>query len=103
MNIQALLKQAQKMQKDLEKAQQELENKEYESQLSGGAVKAVVTGDMELKSLEVNDDELFTLENKDILIDMISSAVNDALTKAVFDKEQVMKKMTGGAKMPGMF
>lgn len=103
MNIQALLKQAQKMQKDLEKAQKELEGREYESTLSGGTVKAVVTGDMELKSLEVTDDELFTVENKDMLLDMINSAVNDALTKAVFDKEQLMKKMTGGAKMPGMF
>lgn len=102
MNMQALLKQAQKMQKDLAKAETELKEKIYESTMSGGAVKVQVKGSMEVTSVEI-DSELLKTENKEELQDMLMIAINDALNQASTEKEEVMKKMTGGVKMPGGF
>lgn len=102
MNMQALLKQAQKMQKDLAKAETELKEKIYESTMSGGAVKVQVKGSMEVTSVEI-DSELLKTENKEELQDMLMISINDALNQASTEKEEVMKKMTGGVKMPGGF
>lgn len=102
MNMQALLKQAQKMQKDLAKAEAELKEHTYEATMGGGAVKAVVRGTMEVVNIEI-DDELLNKEEKEDLQSMIASAVNEALKQAVTEKDQVMNQMTGGVKMPGGF
>lgn len=102
MNMQALLKQAQKMQKELSKVENELNQKEYESTMGGGVIKVTVKGNMEVKSISINE-ELLEKENKEDLEEMLKSAVNDALAKAVKDKETTMNKITGGVKMPGGF
>ncbi len=102
MNMQALLKQAQKMQKDLAKAELELKEKEYEASMSGGAVKVIVKGSMEVTQVEI-DSDLLKSDNKEELQDMIMIAINDALKQASEEKEKVMKNMTGGVKMPGGF
>lgn len=102
MNMQALLKQAQKMQKELSKVENELNQKEYESTMGGGVIKVTVKGNMEVESILINE-ELLEKENKEDLEEMLKSAVNDALAKAVKDKETTMNKITGGVKMPGGF
>ncbi|MEJ8737453.1 YbaB/EbfC family nucleoid-associated protein [Erysipelotrichaceae bacterium HCN-30851] len=102
MNMQALLKQAQKMQKELSKVENELNQKEYESTMGGGVIKVTVKGNMEVESISINE-ELLEKENKEDLEEMLKSAVNDALEKAVKDKETTMNKITGGVKMPGGF
>ncbi|MEF2781715.1 MAG: YbaB/EbfC family nucleoid-associated protein [Clostridium sp.] len=102
MNMQALLKQAQKMQKELSKVENELNQKEYESTMGGGVIKVTVKGNMEVESISINE-ELLEKENKEDLEEMLKSAVNDALAKAVKDKETTMNKITGGVKMPGGF
>ena len=102
MNMQALLKQAQKMQKELSKVENELNQKEYESTMGGGVIKATVKGNMKVESISINE-ELLEKENKEDLEEMLKSAVNDALAKAVKDKETTMNKITGGVKMPGGF
>lgn len=102
MNMQALLKQAQKMQKELSKVENELNQKEYESTMGGGVIKVTVKGIMEVESISINE-ELLEKENKEDLEEMLKSAVNDALAKAVKDKETTMNKITGGVKMPGGF
>lgn len=102
MNMQALLKQAQKMQKELAKVENELNQKEYESTMGGGVIKVTVKGSMEVESILINE-ELLEKENKEDLEEMLKSAVNDALAKAVKDKETTMNKITGGVKMPGGF
>lgn len=102
MNMQALLKQAQKMQKELSKVENELNQKEYESTMGGGVIKVTVKGNMEVESISINE-ELLEKENKEDLEEMLKSAVNDALAKAVKDKETTMNKITGGVKIPGGF
>ena len=102
MNMQALLKQAQKIQKELSKVENELNQKEYESTMGGGVIKVTVKGNMEVESISINE-ELLEKENKEDLEEMLKSAVNDALAKAVKDKETTMNKITGGVKMPGGF
>ncbi len=102
MNMQALLKQAQKMQKELSKAEAELNNKVYESSAGGGVIKVAVKGNMELQSVEIQE-ELLTVDAKEDLQDLLIHTINDALRQASEEKEAMMKKMTGGVKMPGGF
>ncbi len=102
MNMQALLKQAQKMQKELAKVENELNENEYESTMGGGVIKVTVKGNMEVQNISINE-ELLEKENKEDLEEMLKSAINDALDKATKDKEKTMNKITGGVKMPGGF
>ena len=102
MDIQALLKQAKKMQKDLAKAESELKEKEYTASVGGGAVKVSVNGNTEITEMSI-DDALLNTDSKDELIDMITMAVNDAMKQANKDREDTMSAMTGGVKMPGVF
>lgn len=102
MNMQALLKQAQKMQKDVQKIEAELNAKEYIGTAGGGVVKAIVKGSLEVVSIELKEDVL-SVDAKEDLQDMVKSAVNDAISTAKKDKELHMNKITGGIKMPGGF
>ncbi len=102
MIMQALLKQAQKMQKDLGKAEAELREKEYESTAGGGVIRVTVKGTMEVLSVEISE-ELLQADAKDDLQEMLKHTLNDAIRQATEDKEAMMKKMTGGVKMPGGF
>ena len=97
MNMQALLKQAQKMQKDLAKVESELNEKEYEATMGGGVVKVAVKG-MQVESIQIDE----TLLDKDGE-EMLKAALNDAFNQAVEDKEKTMNAITGGVKMPGGF
>ncbi len=102
MNMQGLLKQAQKMQKELAKVEDELKETVYDSTMGGGAIKVSVKGTMEIDSIII-DETIIEKENKEDLEEMIKSAVNDALSKANKDKEKKMNALTGGIKMPGGF
>ena len=93
MNIQALLKQAQKMQKELNKAEAELKDHSYESSMAGGLVRVVVKGSMEVDQID----------EKETLQELLVSAINDAMKQAADEKNKVMNKMTGGVKLPGGF
>ena len=101
MNIQALLKQAQKMQKDLAKVESELNEKEYEATMGGGVVKVAVKG-MQVESIQI-DETLLDKDGKEDLEEMLKAALNDAFNQAVEDKEKTMNAITGGVKMPGGF
>lgn len=101
MNMQALLKQAQKMQKDLAKVESELNEKEYEATMGGGVVKVVVKG-MQVESIQI-DETLLDKDGKEDLEEMLKAALNDAFNQAVEDKEKTMNAITGGVKMPGGF
>ncbi|RGB68559.1 MULTISPECIES: YbaB/EbfC family nucleoid-associated protein [unclassified Amedibacterium] len=101
MNMQALLKQAQKMQKDLAKVESELNEKEYEVTMGGGVVKVAVKG-MQVESIQI-DETLLDKDGKEDLEEMLKAALNDAFNQAVEDKEKTMNAITGGVKMPGGF
>ena len=101
MNMQALLKQAQKMQKDVQKIEKELNEREYEG-TAGGMVKVIVKGNLNVVSVSL-DDEVCSVESKEDLQTMLVSAFNNAVNNAKKDKELHMNKVTGGIKMPGGF
>ena len=80
MNINNLMKQAQKMQADMQNTQEEVAAKEFEATAGGGAVTAVVSGDKKLKSLSIKQ-EVVDPEDVEMLQDLILTCVNDALKK----------------------
>ncbi|MFR8002441.1 MAG: YbaB/EbfC family nucleoid-associated protein [Hydrogeniiclostridium sp.] len=101
-NLQQLARQAQKLQEEMDKATAELEEKEYSATSGGDAVKAVVTGKMEVKSIELKP-EVVDPEDTEMLSDLVIAAVNEALRAAAADKEERMEKLSGGLNVPGMF
>ena len=98
-NMNAMMKQAQKLQQDMARLQEELEAREYEATAGGGAVKAVVCG-KKLKTLEISPDAVDP-EDVEMLCDLVLAAVNEALTQAEETSAREMQKLTGG--MPGLF
>ena len=101
-NIQQLAKQAQKMQAQMDEASAELAEKEYTAAAGGGAVSVTVTGKMEVKALEIKP-EVVDPEDVEMLSDIVTAAVNEALRAAAADKEQTMEKLSGGINIPGLF
>ena len=100
--MQALMRQANQMQTKMKKAQEDLAAREFEASSGGGAVKIVMTGDYKVKSVDIQQDVVDS-KDKDMLQDLIATALNEAvrLTKTTSDTE--MAKITGGFSMPGMF
>jgi DNA-binding YbaB/EbfC family protein len=94
-NIQNLMKQAQKMQKDMEKTQEELANKTVEASSGGGAVVIVANGKKEILSITIKP-EVVDPEDTEMLQDIILAAVNEALRKADDLTNSEMSKITGG-------
>ena len=94
-----MIKQAQKMQQDMQRMQAELEEKEYSAQAGGGVVEAVVTGKRVLRSLTV-DPEAVDPEDVEMLQDLIVAAVNEALRTAEQDRAASMQSITGGLGLP---
>ena len=94
-----MIKQAQKMQENMQKMQAELEAKEYSAQAGGGVVSATVTGKRELVSLTI-DPEAVDPEDVEMLQDMIVAAVNEALRSAETDMADSMRQITSGLNLP---
>ena len=92
--MQALMREAQKMQKELLKTQQELESKTYEG--TSSLVNVVVNGKNERVSVKINSDEDLTKGDIELLEDMILVAVNDAIKKAESEKEKKLSKYGQG-------
>jgi DNA-binding YbaB/EbfC family protein len=97
-----LMKQANQMQMRMKKVQEELANQLFEGTAGGGAVKATVTGDNQLKAIQINPDVLKS-GDVEILQDMVIAAVNDGLKVAKETSSKEMEKVTGGMNIPGMF
>ena len=101
-NMQQIARQAQKMQEAMETATAELEEKEYSASAGGGAVKVVVTGKLEVKSIEI-EPEVIDPDDAEMLSDLIMAATNEALRAANQDKEDTMGALSGGLNIPGLF
>ncbi|GFZ34229.1 nucleoid-associated protein [Clostridium zeae] len=101
-NMNNLMKQAQKLQKDMEDMQKDLENKEFEASVGGGAVVVKVNGKKEVKSINIKP-EVVDPDDVEMLEDLVLSAVNEALRKAEDETANKMGKLTGGLNMPGLF
>ena len=94
-----MIKQAQKMQENMQKMQAELEAKEYEAQAGGGVVMAKVSGKRELLALTI-DPEAVDPDDVEMLQDMIVAAVNEAIRAAESDAAANMQQITGGLGLP---
>lgn len=101
MNMNKLMKQAQQMQKKMAEAQEKLKEVEIEVSVGGGMVTAKMNGANELLSITI-EDELVNKEEKDMLMDLIVSAVNQANEKIEEKKKEELGKVTGGMNIPGM-
>lgn len=101
-NMNNMLRQAQKMQANMEKMQEELEAKEVEASAGGGMVTVKVTGKKKLTEVVIKP-EAVDPDDVEMLQDLIMVAVNDALAKVDEMTEQEMGKITGGISMPGLF
>lgn len=97
-NMQALLKQAQKMQEEMAKAQEEITNSEFEGTSGGGAVKATVGGDKFVKFIEIEPD-VVDPEDIEMLSDLVAAAVNEALRKVDDMTKEKMGAFSGGMGM----
>ena len=94
-NMQQLMKQAQRMQENMQKKQEELNAREFTAASGGGMVKVTVNGAREVLSVEI-DPQCVDPDDVEMLQDLVLSAVNGALKEAASTVEQEMGKLTGG-------
>jgi DNA-binding YbaB/EbfC family protein len=101
-NMNNVIKQAQKMQEEMEKVQAELEEKTVEATSGGGAVTVQVNGKKEIVSLKIQP-EAVDPDDVETLEDLITVAVNDAVKQADDMMAEGMSAVTGGLNIPGLF
>jgi DNA-binding YbaB/EbfC family protein len=107
-DMQRMMKQAQKMAAEMQRAQEELAEREVEGSAGGGAVKAVVTGDQHLVSVQISPDVFDgepDADDLEMLGDTVTAAVNDALEKARSMQAEALGPLAGGMGglgLPGM-
>ena len=99
MNMQQMIIQAQKMQREMQKKQAELEEKEY-TVSKGGAVTVVVKGDKSIKSVSIDKDALDP-DNKDMVEELIALAINEAIDQIKAKEAEISSSVSGG--MGGLF
>ena len=101
-----MLRQAQKMQQDMQVKQAELEEKEYEVSAGGGVVKVKINGKNEILGIDIAE-EIVDPDDIETLSDILVAAVNEAIKKVKADSDAEMGKITGGMGMgmgmPGLF
>ncbi len=99
-NMNAMLKQVQKMQADMAKAQEELKNEIVEASSGGGMVTVKVSGDLEVREVRI-DPEAVDPDDVELLQDMVLAAVNEALRAAQELAASKLNAATGGLGGPG--
>ena len=97
MNINQLMKEAKKMQADMEKSQGELQAKEFEATAGGGAISVKVSGDKQIKEIRLNKD-IVDPDDVEMLQDLILTATNEALRKV----DEAQANELGKYNIPGL-
>ena len=97
-----IMKQAQQMQEQLAKLQEEAGKKTVEASAGGGMVTVLANGKQEILSVKI-DPEVFSSNDRAMLEDLLTAAVNEALRKARDLMAEEMKTLTGGLQIPGLF
>lgn len=100
-NMQNMLRQAQKMQENIEAKKAELEEKEYVVSSGGGMVEITVKGNHEVKAIGLNP-EVVDPEDVEMLEDMLVAAFNEAMRQIDEESERELEKVTGGLNIPGL-
>ena len=93
-----IMKQAQKMQEDMQKAQDEIKQMEVEGQSGGGMVKVIMQGTHEVKRISIDDS--LVGDDKEMLEDLIAAAVNDAVHKVEQTTKDKYSGLTAGMPLP---
>lgn len=101
-NMNQMIKQAQKMQEDMASLQDDLEQREYTATSGGGIVSVTVDGKHLIKSIKIKP-EAVDPGDAEMLEDLITVAVNEAISNAIKTAEEEMGAVTGGLNFPGMF
>ena len=101
-NMNQMIRQAQKMQEDMAVLQSDLEAREYTATSGGGVVSVTVDGKHLIKSIKINPDAIDP-EDTEMLEDLVTVAVNEAISNAIKTAEEEMGAITGGLNIPGMF
>ena len=96
-----MIKQAQKMQEDMQTLQEELNAKEYTETAGGGLIELTMTGEKELKSVKLKP-EIVDKDNIEDLEDVIIAGVNAIISKIETEHTDAMEKLTGGLSIPGL-
>ena len=101
MDMKQMMRQAQKMQKELNKAQEEIATMSFEATAGGGMVTAVASGDMAITSLTIDPDAVDP-EDVEMLQDLVVAAVHEAWRGVSVLSNQRMSAVTGGMNIPGL-
>jgi len=101
-NMNAMIRQAQKMQEDMKKKQEELEQMEFTTTSGGGMVEVVISGKKEIRSISLKP-EIVDPEDIEMLQDLMVAAVNEAIRSVEEKSAAEMEKITGNLNIPGMF
>lgn len=100
-NMQSMLRQAQKMQEDIEAKKAELDEKEYVVSSGGGMVEITIKGNHEVKSIGLNP-EVVDPDDVEMLEDMLTAAFNEAVRQIEEESQRELDKVTGGLSIPGL-
>ena len=101
-NMNAMIKQAQKMQADMEALQDELDAKEYDVSVGGGVVSVKINGKKEILAIDLKP-EIVDPDDIETLSDTLVAAVNEAIKKVEETNASEMQKITGDINVPGLF
>jgi len=97
----ALMQQAQKMQEDIKRVQDEIASLEVQGESGGGLVCIIMNGKREARKVTI--DESLLAEDKDMLEDLVASAINDAVNKVAKIKKDKLSEVSAGFSMPPGF
>ena len=101
-NMNAMIRQAQKMQDDMAELQEVLDAREYEISAGGGVVAIKINGKKEIISIDIQP-EIVDPDDIETLSDVLIAGINEAIQKVETTNNEEMGKITGGIGMPGMF
>jgi DNA-binding YbaB/EbfC family protein len=101
-NMNAMIRQAQKMQEDMAALQEELDAREYDISAGGGVVGVKINGKKEILSIDIQP-EIVDPDDIETLSDILVAAVNEAIKRVEDTNSAEMSKITGSVGLPGMF
>lgn len=101
-NMNAMIKQAQKLQEDMEALQAELDAREYDVSAGGGAVKVKIKGTLEIENIEISP-EIVDPDDIETLTDLVTAAVNEAISKISKTNEEEKNALSSQLNIPGVF
>ena len=101
-NMQAMIRQAQKMQEDVAAKQEELDAREYEIKAGGGVVTVKINGKKEILSIDI-DPEIVDPDDVETLQDILVAGMNEAIKRVEDTNTREIEKITGSMAMPGLF